>query len=78
MLKGKVLSDDRSHCVKVGSVTVDITDDIRDLIAQEVARATSALDQLITELREQHADVGDRYNQIARIVLVGGAGMPTG
>ena len=37
MLQGKIIRDgDRDYCVKVGSVIVDITDDIRVLIASPV------------------------------------------
>ena len=74
MLRGKIISDGRDYCVKVGSVAVDITDDVRVLIAKERAEHEQAL----AELRAAHADTVDRYNQIARIVLAGGAGMPTG
>jgi hypothetical protein len=85
MLKGKIIHDGpavpsarRDYCVKVGSVTVDITDEVRTLIALEVASVRSVYDQALTDLRAKHADTVERYNQIARIVLAGGAGMPTG
>lgn len=87
MLKGKIIHDGPSvangrhdYYVKVvpvgtvGSITIDITDDVRTLIARE--RATH--EQAIADLRAKHADTVDRYNQIQRIVLAGGAGMPTG
>lgn len=85
MLKGKIVSDDSDyyvvHYVKVGTVMVDITEGVRELIAQERAKHAperSKHAQEITALRAQHADTVDRYNQIARIILAGGAGMPTG
>ena len=78
MLKGKILQDGRDYSVKVGSVAVDVTDDVRVLIEQERERASATSAQELTELRAKHADIIDRYNQIARIVLAGGVGMPTG
>lgn len=82
MLQGKIICDigvhGREYRVKVGSVTVDITDDVRALIAQEVTDERVEHEQAITELRAKHADTVERYNQIQRIVLAGGVGMPTG
>jgi hypothetical protein len=78
MLRGKITHDGHDYSVKVGSVTVDITDAVRALIAQEVASACSLYEQELTNLRAKHADIIDRYNRIAHIVLAGGAGMPTG
>jgi hypothetical protein len=82
MLKGKIIQDGFSHpnCdyhVKVGSVSVDITDEVRVLIAQESAKACAASEQALADLRAEHANIVDRYNQIERIVLAGGVGMPT-
>lgn len=75
MLQGKIIRDgSRDYCVKVGSVTVDVSDDVRAILAEERAKHELAL----AELRAQHASTVDRYNQIALIVLAGGAGMPTG
>ncbi len=75
MLQGKIIRDgNRDYCVKVGSVTVDVTDAVRTILAEEHAKHEQAL----AELRAQHASTVERYNQIARIILAGGAGMPTG
>ena len=75
MLQGKIIRDgSRDYCVKVGSVTVDITDDVRAIIAEVRAEHEQAL----ADQQAQHASTVDRYNQIARIVLADGAGMPTG
>jgi hypothetical protein len=74
MLQGKIFHTGMEYLVKVGSVTVDITADVHALIGQEVA----GFEQALAELRAKHADIIDRYNQIARIVLAGGVGMPTG
>lgn len=78
MLRGKIISDGHDYSVKVGSVTVDISTDVRTLIAKEIAHACSVYEQELTDLRAKSADTRDRYNQIARIVLAGGAGIPTG
>jgi hypothetical protein len=78
MLRGKIISDGGDYSVKVGSVTVDVTDEVRSLIEQARAQARAASEQAIAELRAKHDDIVNRYNQIARIVLAGGAGMPTG
>lgn len=77
MLKGKIIHDGHDYSVKVGSVSVDITDEVRVLIDQAATAATAASARELTELRAKHADIVDRYNQIARIVLAGGVGMPT-
>lgn len=78
MLKGKIISDGHDYAVKVGGVTVDITDDVRTLIAQEVAQKVAAKEQELAEQRAAHADTIKRYSEIQRIVFAGGAGMPTG
>jgi len=78
MLKGKIIQDGRDYSVKVGSVAVDITDEVCTLIEQERATARAESVQELIELRAKHADIIDRYNQIVRIVLAGGVGMPTG
>jgi hypothetical protein len=78
MLRGKITHDGHDYSVKVGSVTVDITDEVRALIEQESAKARAASEQALADLRARHADTVDRYNRIAHIVLAGGAGMPTG
>jgi hypothetical protein len=74
MLQGKIIREGKGYCVKVGSVTVDVTDDLNALIADERAKHDQALDALGTN----HADALNRYKQIQNIVLAGGAGMPTG
>jgi hypothetical protein len=74
MLQGKIFHTGTEYLVKVGTVTVDITADVHALIGQEVAK----FEQALAELRAKNTDTLDRYNQIARIVLAGGAGMPTG
>jgi hypothetical protein len=75
MLQGKIIRDgSRDYCVKVGSVTVDITDDVRTILAEERTKHERAL----AEQRAQHADILERYNRIVQIALAGGAGMPTG
>ena len=79
MLKGKIIQDgfgypNCDYHVKVGSVTVDITDEVHTLIGQEITK----FEQELAKLRAKYADNNDRYNQIARIILAGGAGMPTG
>ena len=78
MLSGKIIHDGHDYSVKVGSVTVDITQEVHDLIALACRDRSRALLQELTELRAKHADIVDRYSQIARIVIAGGAGMPTG
>lgn len=77
MLKGKIIHDGHDYSVKVGSVAVDITDEVRALIEHERTSASAASAQELAELRAKHADIIGRYNQIASIVLAGGAGMPT-
>ena len=77
MLKGKIIHDGHDYSIKVGSVAVDITDEARALIESERESASAASAQELTALRAKHADIVDRYNQIARIVLAGSAGMPT-
>jgi len=67
MLQGKIIQDEGSYMVKMGGVTIDITNDVRDLIAQERARSAEIIEQEKTRLRA----VIDRYNQIASIVLEG-------
>jgi hypothetical protein len=74
MLKGKIIQDGSRYTVKVGAVTVDVTDDMRELLAQDRAEQDRAHDNL----RATHADALKRYSEIQRIVLAGGAGMPTG
>lgn len=82
MLKGKIISTPtspgRDYYVKVGSVSVDITDDVRAMIASAVEQTCAEYERTIADLRAKHADVADRYSQIQRIVLAGGTGMPTG
>lgn len=78
MLQGKIIRDGNDYSVKVGSVTVDISDDVRTLIAQEIVRACAESEQTLADLHAKHADIIERYNQIQRIVLAGGTGMPTG
>jgi len=46
------------------------------LTAKQI-KSMSPRELKLAELRAKHADIIDRYNQIARIVLAGGAGMPT-
>jgi len=70
----KIIRDGYQYRVQVGTVTVDVTDSVIELLAEERAKR----DEANAELRAAHRDVVDRYNQIARIVLAGGAGMPTG
>jgi hypothetical protein len=73
MLQGKIIRDGWRYCVKVGGVTVDVTDDLRALL--EEARAEEKLEgapQVVAD-----ADNLKRYAQIESIVLAGGRGMPT-
>jgi hypothetical protein len=65
MLQGKIVQDQGSYVVKMGGVTINITDDVCDLIAQERARSAEIIEQERTRLRA----VIDRYNQIASIIL---------
>ena len=65
MLQGKIVQDQGSYVVKMGGVTINITDDVCDLIAQERARSAEIIEQERTRLRA----VIDRYNQIAHIIL---------
>lgn len=82
MLKGKITSTPaspgRDYLVKVGAVEVDVTDDVRAIVASEVEQACKDYERVIAELRAAHADIAARYQQIQRIVLAGGTGMPTG
>lgn len=78
MLKGKIISDGHDYSVKVGGVSVDITADVRSLIAREVAQKVAAKELELANERRAHADTVNRYHQIAAIVLAGGSGMPTG
>lgn len=78
MLKGRIISDGCNYSVKVGSVTVDITEEIRGLIEQEIALARDEYKRATAEVQAKYADAVDRYHQIARIVIAGGVGMPTG
>ena len=74
MLPGKILQDGSDYHVKVGGVTIDITDDVRALIAQAITEQRA----LEAKLRVDRADILERYRAIQRIVLAGGVGMPTG
>lgn len=65
MLQGKIIQDEGHYAVKMGGVTINITNDVCDLIAQERERSA----KIIAQERAQLAAVIDRYNQIARIVL---------
>lgn len=65
MLKGKILRDGAIYRVKTGSVLVDITDDVRALLAEKQAEH----EQVLAELRAQQADVVERYNRIVSIVI---------
>ena len=85
MLRGKVIYDKsvhhdvrRDYTVQVGSVTVDISDDVRSLISEFALKQHTEHEQAIADLHARHAEVLKRYSQIERIVLAGGAGMPTG
>ena len=76
MLRGSIIRNGQDYSVKVGAISVDVTDDVRALIAQEIKQACLKYDQDLAELRARHVDVINRYEQIARIVRADGAGMP--
>jgi hypothetical protein len=85
MLRGKVIYDKsvhhdlrRDYTVQVGSVVVDISDDVRTLILEFALKQHTDHEQAIADMHAKHAEVLKRYSQIARIVLADGAGMPTG
>jgi len=69
MMKGKISQDDGRYVLKMGGVTIDITIDVCDLIAQTIAQERVRSDEVIARERARLATVVDRYNQITRIVL---------
>ncbi len=74
MMQGKITHSGINYYVKVGSITIDITDDVNALIVQE----REVHEHAFAAHAAAHADIVNRYNQITRIVLANGAGMPTG
>lgn len=66
MLQGKIIpAAGARYCVQVGSIVIDITNDVRALIEQETARLATLHKQ---ELAAQ-ASVVDRYRQITGIIF---------
>jgi len=85
MLRGKVIYDKdvrhdlrRDYTVQVGGVTIDISDDVRSIVSEFALKQHIEHEQAIADMHGKHAEVLKRYAQIERIVLAGGAGMPTG
>lgn len=83
MLRGKIIYDQsvhhdlrRDYKVEVGSVTADISDDVRSLISEFSQKQHAEYEQSIADLHARHADILKRYSQIEHIVLADGAGMP--
>lgn len=65
MLQGKSIHAEGSYVIKMGGVTINVTDAVQDLIERERARLAND----IAQERACLANVIDRYHQISRIVL---------
>lgn len=74
MMQGKITPDKGSYVVKVGGVSIDITEDVCALIEQERARTAA----LLTQEREHLAGIVERYNQISAIILASDTVLPIG
>jgi hypothetical protein len=74
MMQGKIVSDGGDYVVKMGGVTINITNDVRNLIEQETARMTA----IAAQERVHFMASLESYRQIVKIVLADSMPRPVG